>query len=131
MRQDSQYLKIKIVLVEDHSDFRESMSYLLNSNEQFECIPYGKAEEALPEIKNDLPDVIIMDINLPGISGIECTRIIKEKYPSIQIMMCTVYEDDLKIFDALKAGASGYILKERPLMRSSIQSLISITGDLQ
>src|SRR4030095_201902 len=116
---------IKIVLVEDHNDFRESLSFLLNSNQQFTCSSYAKAEDAIQYIKDDQPDVIIMDIHLPGMSGIECTRMIKEKYPSIQIMMCTVYEDDAKIFDALKAGASGYLLK-----RAAINEIFSSLIDL-
>lgn len=102
---------IKIVLIEDHDDFRNSLSFLLNSNDQFACTSYSKAEDALENLNEDNPDVIIMDINLPGMSGIDCTSKIKEKHSSIQILMCTVYEDDEKIFDALKAGATGYLLK--------------------
>lgn len=116
---------IRIVLIEDHPDFRESLSFLLNSNEQFTCIAYGKAEDAMDHLKEDQPDIIIMDINLPGMSGIESAKIIKEKYHSIQIMMCTVYEDDNKIFNALKAGASGYLLK-----RASIDEIFSSIVDL-
>src|SRR5580765_4947040 len=106
MERDKDYLKIKIILIEDHPDFRQSLSFLLNSNEQFICKPYSKVEDAMKKIKTVRPDIILMDINLGGMSGIEGTRIIKDKYPDIQIMMCTVYEDDNKIFDALKAGAS-------------------------
>ena len=73
---------------------------------------YGSGEEAVDKIPDEIPDVVLMDINMGKMSGIEAVRIIKEKCPSIQFMMCTVYEDDEKIFDALAAGASGYILKK-------------------
>lgn len=116
---------IKVVLIEDHSEFRESLSFLLNSNDQFACTSYPKAEDAMEKIEEDQPDVVIMDINLPGISGIECTHKIKTKYPSIQIMMCTVHEDDSKIFEALKAGASGYLLK-RAAIDEIFASLVDI-----
>ena len=73
---------------------------------------YGSGEEAVDKIPDEIPDVVLMDINMGKMSGIDAVRIIKEKCPSIQFMMCTVYEDDEKIFDALAAGASGYILKK-------------------
>lgn len=114
-----------IILIEDHEDFRESLSFLLNSNDEFICTSYGNAEEAISNIEKDAPDVIIMDINLPGISGIDCTRIIKLRYPTIQILMCTVSEDDEKILDALKAGASGYLLK-----RSAINDIFFAIKDI-
>ncbi len=118
-------MKTKIILIEDHEDFRESLSFLLNSNDEFFCISYENAEEAISNIEKDAPDVIIMDINLPGISGIDCTRIIKLRYPAIQILMCTVSEDDEKILDALKAGASGYLLK-----RSAINDIFFAIKDI-
>ncbi|MEO6167805.1 MAG: response regulator transcription factor [Chitinophagales bacterium] len=118
-------MPVTIVLVEDHAEFRGNLSSLLNSNQQFICIAYGKAEEALQNLEQDSPHVVIMDINLPGISGIECTHRIKLKYPSIQIMMCTVNEDDEKIFEALKAGATGYLLK-----RSAIDEIFTFLDDI-
>jgi DNA-binding NarL/FixJ family response regulator len=69
------------------------------------------AESALRGIEKNLVDIVLMDINLPGMNGIDCTRIFKQRFPEIQIMMCTIYEDDEKIFKAIAAGASGYILK--------------------
>jgi len=103
--------KIRLALIEDHADFRESLHFLLNSDEKFDCISFANAEEALKNFKVRVPEIVVMDINLPGISGIECTRTIRESYPGVQVMMCTVYEDDEKIFEALKAGANGYLLK--------------------
>lgn len=101
----------QICVIEDHHDIRSGIEFILNSYPDFNCISFHNAEEALNAIKKNLPDVILMDINLPGINGIECTRLIKETHPEVLIMMCTVFEDSEKIFDALKAGAKGYILK--------------------
>lgn len=118
-------MAISIILIEDHSDFRESLSFLLNSNEAFRCNAYSKAEDALEKLDEDIPDVVIMDINLPGMSGIDCTKRIKLKYPEIQVLMCTVNEDDEKIFQALQAGANGYLLK-----RSAIDEIFSSINDI-
>jgi DNA-binding NarL/FixJ family response regulator len=104
--------KIKVIIVEDLDEIRQGFTFLVNSSDELECIgSYSSAEDALSEIKNNIPDVIIMDIGLPGISGIECTVLIKKLYPSIQILMCTIYEDDQRLFNALASGANGYILK--------------------
>jgi DNA-binding NarL/FixJ family response regulator len=102
---------IRVAVIEDHHDIRDGMAFLIESSEDFLSRAYGTAEDALEAFLEQVPDVVLMDINLPGMDGIACTRIIKEKYPSVHIMMCTVYEDDEKIFRALSAGASGYILK--------------------
>ena len=80
------------------------MSFLIESSDEFLCRAYGTAEEALEAFAEMPPDVVLMDINLPAWM-VCCSRIIKEKYPSVHIMMCTVYEDDEKIFRALSAGA--------------------------
>lgn len=119
--------KIKIALVEDHAEFRESMSFLLNSSQAYECIAFGDGSYFLDYInkQNTCPSVVIMDINMPQVNGIECTKAIKEKYPETLIMMCTVIEDDEKIFDALKSGASGYILK-----RAAIEEIFASLDDL-
>lgn len=115
----------RIILIEDHEDFRESLSFFLNSNDEFICIAYANAEEAMANMETDRPELVIMDINLPGISGIECTRILKLRYTHLQILMCTVSEDDEKIMDALKAGASGYLLK-----RTAINDIFSAIKDV-
>ena len=104
--------KIKVVVVEDIEDLRQGFSFLVNGAEDIQCIDsYSSAEETLEGIERHLPDVIIMDIGLPGMSGIECTRLIKIRFPEVQIIICTVFEDDERLFSALEAGATGYILK--------------------
>lgn len=106
---------IKIAVIEDNKDIRESLKILLNGSEGFKCIAaYKCAEDAIINISTIEPDVILMDINLPGMSGIECTLKIKEAKPTVQIIMQTVYEDSKSIFESLKAGASGYLLKRTP-----------------
>jgi DNA-binding NarL/FixJ family response regulator len=107
--------RIKIILIEDHDEYRNSMNFLLNSNPDLFCTSYPNGRQAMEYINQSPPDVVIMDINLPEWSGIECTRKIKMAHPEIQVIMCTVYEDDEKIFDALKAGANGYLLKRAPI----------------
>ena len=81
-----------------------SKKYLLGGS-------YANAEEAMKEIPAVQPDAVLMDINLPGASGIQCVNALKNLFPDILFLMCTAYEDNEKIFDSLKAGASGYILK--------------------
>jgi len=103
---------IEVCIVEDQADMRLCISFIINGHSEFFCTSYTSAEEALEGIKRTRPQVILMDINLPGMDGIEFTRYIKENYPDILIMMCTVFEDSEKIFRALKAGANGYILKK-------------------
>ncbi len=107
--------KISVVFVEDHDEYRRSLEGLLNDSGEFACTSFSDAESALEDIARNRPSVVVMDINLPGMNGITCTRTIKERWPSIQVMMCTVYEDDDKIFDALKAGATGYVIKRAPI----------------
>ena len=103
---------IKVAVVEDIDDIRQGFSFLINTADDFKCVAtFASAEELLADIEKITPDVIIMDIGLPGMSGIECTLQIKTRFPSIQIMICTVFEDDERLFSALSAGASGYILK--------------------
>ena len=106
---------IKTAVVEDMKDIREGLATLINFTEGFRCTgSFRSMEEALARLPDEIPDVLLSDIGLPGMSGIEGIRIIKERYPDIQILMLTVYDDDDRIFDALCAGASGYLLKRTP-----------------
>ncbi len=108
-------MPIDVAIVEDHDDIREGLAALINGAEGFRCVAtYANAETALEELPELEPDVVLMDIGLPGISGIECIPILKAQHPQMQIMMLTIYEDDDKIFNSLKAGATGYILKKTP-----------------
>jgi DNA-binding NarL/FixJ family response regulator len=108
-------MDIKIALVEDDKKVREGLKALICGTPGFNCIAaYANAEEALEELPEQKPDVVLMDINLPGMSGIECVKILKAQQPALQIIMLTVYEDDDQIFQSLAAGAVGYILKKTP-----------------
>lgn len=102
---------LNIAIIDDHTEIRQGMEFLINSHDGFKCVSYSNAEEAVKAFKHHVPDIVLMDIGLPGMDGIECTQLIKKEFPGVHIMMCTVYEDDEKIFKALSAGASGYILK--------------------
>lgn len=105
--------KIHVCLVEDRSEIRESLELLINSSESCICIKsFENAESALEFIPELIPDIVLMDIDLPGMNGIECIRRLKAQCPSIQFMICTIYDEDEKIFDALSAGANAYILKK-------------------
>jgi DNA-binding NarL/FixJ family response regulator len=104
--------KKRICIVEDKEDLREGMNMMLQMSQHYELVgSYANAEAALKEIPKVSPDAVLMDINLPGASGIECVATLKNAFPEILFMMCTAYEDNDKIFDSLKSGASGYILK--------------------
>lgn len=105
-------MPITVSIVEDDRRIRESLGVLINGAENMRCIGgYASGEEALEQIPGKKPDVTLMDINLPGMSGIECVRKLKALLPKLQILMLTMYEDDEKIFQSLVAGASGYLVK--------------------
>ncbi len=104
----------KIAIVEDNRVIRDSLETLVAELPGYRCVcSCGSAEEALRAVPDSAPDIVMMDIHLPNLSGIECTTRLKELFPQLQILMLTVYEDEDKIFRALQAGASGYILKRR------------------
>jgi len=104
-------MSIKVAIVEDDRRIREGLSTLINGSPGFECKGvYETAEEAITNINKEV-DVYLMDIKLPGISGIECIKIIREKKPYVQILMQTIYENDEEIYQSLLAGANGYLLK--------------------
>jgi DNA-binding NarL/FixJ family response regulator len=105
-------MPITVAIVEDEKSLREDLADLINSRKGLRCIAtFGSAEEALRGLPEKPPHVVIMDINLPGMSGIECTRALRAKLPDTEIVMLTMFEDAELIFAALRAGASGYLLK--------------------
>lgn len=105
-------MSINVAIVEDDNDIRKGLCNLLGLMDEIYCInSYSKAEDFIKDIENLQVDVVMMDINLPLMSGIECVKVLKEKNPQVQFLMCTAYEDSDKIFDSLCAGATGYILK--------------------
>jgi DNA-binding NarL/FixJ family response regulator len=104
-----------VVVVEDDKGLREQLVAILRSAPDIKCLgAFATAEEALAKIPNQNPDVVLMDIGLPGMSGIDCVAQLKKFSPAPQIIMVTVYEDSDRIFRALKAGANGYLLKSSP-----------------
>ena len=105
-------MPITVSIVEDQDQLRNTLARVINRADGFECVSnYGNAEAALEELPKKNPNVVLMDINLPGMNGVECVRKLKQVAPQIQIVMLTVYEDTENIFNALAAGASGYLLK--------------------
>jgi len=103
---------ITVSIVDDEADLREHIAGYLAAAGDIRCLSaYASAEEALERLPQDKPDVVLMDINLGGMDGIECARRLKTQMPEAQILMLTVFEDTEKIFKALAAGASGYLLK--------------------
>ncbi|MGC3956957.1 MAG: response regulator transcription factor [Verrucomicrobiota bacterium] len=103
---------IQISIVDDESELRDKIAEYVGTTPGFRCVSsYASAEEALFGLPKDKPDVVLMDINLGGMSGIECVRQLKPRLPDTQVVMLTVFEDSKKIFNALTAGASGYLLK--------------------
>jgi DNA-binding NarL/FixJ family response regulator len=104
---------ISVIIVEDLEEIRYALQSYIAIDEDLSLTgSFANAEEAAAAIPALQPDLVIMDINLPGMTGIECIRIVKPLCPSCQFMMFTVYEEDEKVFEALKAGASGYMLKK-------------------
>ena len=105
-------MPIKVAIVDDDEGIRSSLATLIRRVPALRLIgDYADAEAALKEIPHRTPDVVLMDINLPGINGVECVRQLKSSLPAVQFLMLTVYEDSDSLFNSLKAGASGYLLK--------------------
>lgn len=119
---------IKVAIIEDQQVLREGLAFLVDSTGGFRCTgSFGSVEQALERIGDDLPQVVLIDIGLPGVSGIEGIRILKNRWPELLLITLTVYEDDQKIFDALCAGASGYLLKRTPPAKlvESLQEVVA------
>jgi DNA-binding NarL/FixJ family response regulator len=109
---------IKVVIIEDQRRIREGLVALIGGTEGYACSgAFRSMEEAVARPWTEIPDVALVDIGLPGMSGIEGLRLLREKYPCTVLVMLTVYEDDERIFEALCAGASGYLLKKTPPAR--------------
>ena len=109
-------MTLRVVIIEDHDDFREGLFHILRSTEGFRCVgSFASVEEALKTFP--AADVVLMDIGLPGKSGVEGARLIRKRTQEIQIVMLTVFEDDRHIFEAIMAGANGYIVKKTPPLK--------------
>jgi DNA-binding NarL/FixJ family response regulator len=105
-------MPITVSIVEDNEQLRNTLARVINRADGFRAVShYGSAEAALEGLPKDKPEVVLMDINLPGINGVECVRRLKQVMPQILVVMLTVYEDTENIFNALAAGAAGYLLK--------------------
>ncbi|RLD30609.1 MAG: DNA-binding response regulator [Bacteroidetes bacterium] len=103
---------IKVSIIEDHHDFRQGLAYLVKASEGFECVDtFVSAEDGIDGLTGD-EDVLLLDINLPNLSGIEAIPLIREKFPKLKIIMLTVFDDDMNIMNAILAGADGYLLKK-------------------
>lgn len=106
---------IRVAILDDDQEFGELLSVLLNRSDEFLCVAtYENCGEALKKIEKDLPDILLLDIEMPGKSGIESLKEIKAIYPTVEVMMLTVYSDSEKVFESLRGGAVGYILKKSP-----------------
>ena len=115
LAQESSETSIRVAIIEDRREIREGLATLIQFTDGFECTgKFATMEEAISRLRYDLPDIVLSDIGLPGIDGIEGVRILKREHPDLVILMLSVYEDNDRIFDALCAGAVGYLLKKTP-----------------
>jgi len=105
-------MSIRIAIFDDNKNIRESITLLLKTEPQFEVVgTFSHVLDCIEDIRESRPDIVLMDIEMPGMTGIEAVRFLKKEFPHIQILMQTVFEDDDRVFDSICAGASGYILK--------------------
>lgn len=103
---------VKIMIADDQQLIRESLKIILDSDPNFEVVKVvGSGQEVLDTVETESIDIILMDVRMPSMSGVECTRLVKKKYPNIKVIILTTFDDDEYIYDALKYGASGYLLK--------------------
>ena len=110
---DERTAPISVAIIEDHREFRDYLTALIGGTEGFECVgSFRSVEDALPKVNAHVPDVILLDIGLPGMNGIDGIRLMKERHPDVLFLTLTIHDDDERIFDALCAGASGYLLKK-------------------
>lgn len=106
---------IRVAIFEDNRSLREGLAAMIGGTTEFECVgAFPNCNNLLKNITQAKPDVVLMDIEMPGISGIEAVAIIKEEFPEMKVLMETIFDDDEKIFNSICAGAEGYILKHTP-----------------
>jgi RNA polymerase sigma factor (sigma-70 family) len=121
-------MPITVSIVEDNDKLRGTLARLVDRSEGFRCLTqYANAEDALKDLPKIRPNVVLMDINLPGMNGVECVRQLKPLLPETQVMMLTVYEDTENIFNALAAGAGGYMLK-RTSSKELLEAIRAVHG---
>jgi DNA-binding NarL/FixJ family response regulator len=119
-------MRIKIGIVEDDREVRENWVKVLNTHPKLKCVSACESgEAALKQFPGCRPDVVLMDINLPGMFGIQCTALVKELLPKTQVLMVTIYSNNNSVFEALQAGASGYLLKNNS-SAEVIRSIIEV-----
>ena len=106
---------VRVGIVEDRREIRQGLALLIDGTDGFECVgSWGNMEDALAALRPPLPDVVLVDLGLPGMSGVDGIRIVRGLHPDLAMIVLTIYEDDRRIFDALCAGASGYLVKKTP-----------------
>ena len=109
---------IRVAIIEDQREIRDGLRELIDGTDDLRCsAAFGSVEEVLPRIGSDLPEVVLVDIGLPGRSGIEGIRLLKARYPALVMVVLSVFDDDRRVFEAICAGASGYLLKKTPALR--------------
>jgi DNA-binding NarL/FixJ family response regulator len=121
-------MNVSVMIVEDRHETREGLAALIDGTEGFRCVGrFRSMEDALEGLRSLPPDVVLMDIGLPGMSGIEGVRVLTTRHPALSVLMLTVYDDDERIFDAMCAGACGYLLKKTPPARL-LEGLKEVVG---
>lgn len=106
---------IKVVIFEDNTNLRRGLTTLINGSSGLECAgAFGNCDNLVKNITDTKPDVVLMDIEMPGMNGIEAVKLLKNQFPEIKILMETIFEDDEKVFHSICSGAEGYILKNTP-----------------
>src|SRR5277367_107632 len=119
-------MNIKVAIFEDNRNLREGLFQPIDGSDGFQCVgAFANCDRLVHDIKESGPDVVLMDIEMPGLSGIEAIKILKENFPGIKVLMETIFEDTKKIFDSICNGAEGYILKNTPpvLILSAIKEI--------
>src|SRR6185436_19656644 len=119
-------MKVRVAVFDDNKTLRNGLQLLINSSEKLTCVgAFENPLHVLDDIRECQPDVVLMDIDMPYVTGIEALRLIRQKFPSLKIIMQTVFEDDEKIFASIVAGADGYLLKKTPPQKL-IESILEV-----